>query len=1299
MPTPTLTKSSPEEAFARFSSTQIQQAGNRYTPGVDPSAPNLRIKDLFVAIDNAACGEAALQRFAEVNAHLQESVKRVEHCSQDRKALSSCLVALGDLPSNLISRFKIGDAGASVVWQTALQTIENLLGKDLAHWKLQESQLPPDTESYSPAHNTIRGNLHAVGRAIGIVQEELEYSSTPAFKVLYDPKLLLSGEWGTGKTHLMCDVTSERIRLGRPTVLVLAKNFKGDILQHVLDLITLSSNAAETLDQLSLLANQRGERGLIIIDGVNEGPRKEWRLAINTLLELTNSRPSLALIVTCRTPFEDIAVPSRTEFQQLQHRGFADQEFDAQAAFFEYYKLPFPEVPLLEDEFSRPLTLKLICLALRDLSGKKLRNGFAGIASGQKGMTFVLESFVKQVGRAIENDFGLAPNGCWQLLKGGHRVTEKRRSGFAACMAIALRGYVNQSEADRIVAANYPSFSPSTRKKVIEAFRVNGILDEDIVWYSSRRGAKSRVVYRLPYQRFSDHLIARHLLEAYLDVSSPSSIAASFRSKSPLGTIFRKRKYYGDQFSEPGLAQALISEYPERIGSRVPEERRELLFELPKSAHRMAAHFEPFVDGLFWRDPTSFTKATVRVINLYLNSGSRSWERVIDALAAISTKPRHPFHALRLYNYLAGFSMADRDLSWSEFVRRKYVCPTINRLLSWASGLQSAQMTEGVGEQLTVLLSLVLTTVNRRDRDVATRALVLIGEQFPAILFAHAERSLNFNDPYVPERMLAAAYGTTMSLVDSSGASAFRPILGSFARVLYETMFAPGAAHATNHTLMRDYALGVIQLAIRANCVSLPSDSSKNLLMPFPEIAKKFGGPAESPDNIEDELGHAIQMDFGNYTIGRLIPDRANYDNDHPEYRRVRAHIELRMLELGYSAARFKVADRELGRYYGSSEDDGKSDRYGKKYAWIAYFEMWGEREAQGALPDLRQGERTSDCGVDPSFPKRPPRWSAPIPDLFGDDAFDTSTWVAGGYTPDWRPILRVDNIDSAAGPWVLLNGFIRGEDKSRDRELFGFLRGLLVAPKDVEMLRSRFSAVPYPGNSQIPDGASEHYLFAGEAGRRGRYAANLLSDSGKYRRQTAEAFYEYITLPSAKRQRVKNISIRLFSPEGGEAGEELVFPLGPVPRTRRVPGIRVEIPMTHYSWESYHSALNAYSGFALPSASLLQRLSLASRDRETDFYDQSGRPGVVYRESGDGWKGNRFELLYIRADLLRTYLRQTRQTLVWCNWGERDWLDKMDGYSMRKMPGRNEIWQGNMHIHRSFASWKVSNLHNALSK
>lgn len=1280
-------------ALGALSREQIRQAGQRYTPGSDPHAPNLRIPSLFAAIENVACGEGAHTRFQTVMEELSKAWDRAKHCSQQREAIQSRIDEARASLVSMITRLRVRDVQAGEDWVKRLAELETDLLTDMKHWRTEEEKLPPlqGESTYSSARDTIRGNINVIGRCLEVVNEEKEYTGTAAFKVLYDPQLLICGEWGTGKTHLLCDVTQDRIRRGQATVLILAKNFHGRVLAQICGRIKSGHTIEDLFDQLQEVGDKLGERAIVVVDGVNEGRRREWRQAVTALRALVSNRPEIGLIVTCRSPFESVAIVPEdlSKLHKVTHHGFDDQEFDAQAAFFQYYSLPLPEVPLLDREFSRPLTLKLICQSLENLTGKKLADGFAGIASGQKGMTYVLESFVNQIGKPIEDEYGLNLKGCWNLLKGNDRIADRKCAGFAPCMATVLRDYVRPSEADRIIAASYPEFSPTRRRNLLETLRTNGLIEEDAVWYTSKSSFKSRVVFRLPYQRFSDHLVARHLLKAYLDVSSASAIKRSFAAGSPLARVFRKSSRYQREYAEPGWAQALITEFPERVGTRLPSKERELFFVLPRRAQDVSVYFDPFIEGLFWRDPASFTEGTRLLINQYLSADSRAWERVVDALAAVSTKPKHPYHARCLYDFLAQYPMTDRDLRWSEYLRRKYASPTIHRLLTWAGKLNAASMTEHSARELVVLLSLVLTTVVRKDRDLATKALVLIGEKFPAVLFEHVVKSFGFNDPYVSERVLAAAYGVAMSLVDSDVAPTFRPMLGSLAERLYKEMFGPGACNATHHALKRDYALGIIEVAQSARCVSLPKAATRNLAPPYPQIASTFTSDGTSDSAVTEAIGDAIHMDFGNYTIGRLTPERANYDDKNPEYVKVRAKIERRMFDLGYRKEQFDTLDREIGNSSFSARDEHKVDRYGKKYSWIAYFEMWGEREAARVLPDWRLGDRTPDCDVDPSFPKRPPDWAPPMPDLFGDLSVDTETWVEGGFTPVWQHLLVVPEINEHQGDWVLVDGFVLGKNVDLDREIFAFLRGVFVSRRDVRGLEAKFRSVEYPGNDTIPDGATEYYLFAGEAGRRNNYARHLLRRNGRYSQQIQEAFDQYVTVEAGGRSSRPEVTTGSMSHAGEPTGKSLIELLGPPLQAHHLPGIQLELPLVHFGWESYHSAQNDFSGFRLPAPSLIQRLGLASKNREVDFYDATGRPVTIYREAREGRQKSRYNLLYIRADMLRRYLSETRQVLVWCNWGERDWLRKTEGHAMIENPTRQRIYQAYRHIHRSFVRWR----------
>src|SRR5690606_6407242 len=96
--------------------------------------------------------------------------------------------------------------------------------------------------------------------------------------------ILILGEWGTGKTHFVCDFTLAALQDGVPAVAVLAPSLDSreplDDLAKQLDF----PGSNELLDNLEEAARTAGRRALILIDAINEGDREAWRRRLPTLL-------------------------------------------------------------------------------------------------------------------------------------------------------------------------------------------------------------------------------------------------------------------------------------------------------------------------------------------------------------------------------------------------------------------------------------------------------------------------------------------------------------------------------------------------------------------------------------------------------------------------------------------------------------------------------------------------------------------------------------------------------------------------------------------------------------------------------------------------------------------------------------------------------------------------------------------------------------------------------------------------------------------------------------------------------
>ena len=357
--------------------------------------------------------------------------------------------------------------------------------------------------------------------------------------------------------------------------------------------------------------------------------------------------------------------------------------------------------------------------------------------------------------------------------------------------------------------------------------------------------------------------------------------------------------------------------------------------------------------------------------------------------------PNHPFNALFWSKQLLALSMSERDLSWTEHVRNnRYRCNFEEKLMQFENICQDNQdLSEFSVKRLHLLAEYsmwMLTSTVRPLRDQATRALYWYGRRFPLKFFDLVVKSFTINDPYVSERMLAATYGIAMARQnDFEDTSFVTDILPEYAKQLYEKMFKADAPHSTTHILARDYARRTINVALIHHPDLLTADERARITPPFADGGIREWGESEERNKNEYQDKHVpLHLDFLNYTLGRLVKDRGNYDFQHPEYKRVVANVFWRIYDLGFSLENFGKIDKwisgenwNLGR---SNEHSRKIDRYGKKYSWIAFYELAGFRQDNGFLPDYYSEERTLGIDIDPSFPGKQREYNLVTEDFLG---------------------------------------------------------------------------------------------------------------------------------------------------------------------------------------------------------------------------------------------------------------------------------------------------------------------------
>ncbi|MBU7046922.1 MAG: ATP-binding protein [Theionarchaea archaeon] len=591
------------------------------------------------------------------------------------------------------------------------------------------------------------------------------------------PALLLVGKAGIGKTHLFCDVARHRINSGLPTILLLGKHFnEEEPWSQIIRSVGVSSKE-EFLGALEAAAQAQGARSLIIIDALNEGEGKFlWHKYLAGMLTTLSRYSWIGIAVSVRISYEDIVIPKDLVQNMLlreEHYGFAEHEYQATRTFFDYYRIEQPSVPLLIPEFQNPLFLKLFCEGLNN-------SGLTRIPRGFRGATKIFDFFIESVNVKLHRPEYLDFDPRSQIIQ---RAVES----LAEKMAEKSNDWLLREEAKAIVNNYLPrsEYDKSLFRHLIS----EGVIAEDRFRTVDSEWCEGIC---FSFERFGDHLIAKHLLDKHLDLNNPSQ---SFMPESPLGALVNDEH----RLRNRGIIEALSIQLPERIGK-----------ELVEVAEFCAGYYpvgKALVESLIWRDPKAITEKTLDCLETYALRYRGTFVQFLHALLTIASDPEHPLNADFLHERLMKYSLAERDACWSIFAFEQYgEHESIDRLVDWAWSPEDKNHIDDESIRLcATALAWFLTTSHRYLRDRTTKALVNLLTGRIHVLRKVIRAFLAVNDPYVLERLLAVAYGCAMRSMDNDA-------VDGLAQDIYEWIFRN--SEPPPDILSRDYARGVIELAL-----------------------------------------------------------------------------------------------------------------------------------------------------------------------------------------------------------------------------------------------------------------------------------------------------------------------------------------------------------------------------------------------------------------------------------------------------------------------------------------------------
>lgn len=721
--------------------------------------------------------------------------------------------------------------------------------------KLKETADPKNTEnSDKKSSQDWDSFLYYVSELRKELHYFTEFSVSTSAKLSNNPFLLLGGGAGSGKTHLLCDVAVRRIREQKPisTTMVFGEFFsnQSDCWKQIAEQLNLPNHYTKVkiLEKLNESGRRAKTKSLLVIDALNETKVKNfWKRNLQKLCEDVSRYPHIGVIVSIRSGFEGEVFTKRSKkiFIEEQHSGFKFREWEAVTKFFKEFSLPLPEIPLLMPEFQHPLFLLLFCKAFEN---PDRRSKGKPIFKGHEGATYIFESFVKNAANKIADKFSI-PRG--KASKNGYVIWDTVIEKMASEMVENKDDRISEKRLFEIVQNVYPKINHGDFIAELE----KSFLLEKVRHYDSTSKEFVGFDFRFPFQKFSDHLIARYIFRKY-DKEKKTPVDF-FREDSEIGKFLKNGWNIG-------VIEALAIQSPERLNGME-------FFELAPylDQHTLS---NAFIESIIWRRPDAF-RDDRKPLTDFINTRVTDHDYLLNAFIAVATIPEHKFNMNFLHNHLFKLSMAERDSWWSKFLHLHYGGRgPVDGLLQWGWSSESKKHIADDAIELSGLcLAWFLTTSNRYLRDKATKALVELLTDRLLIITRLLQRFQGVNDLYILERLYAVAYGCAIrNKEDKTG-------LKYLAEWIYGNIFSKDKV--LPHLLIRDYARGVVQVANDRGAISVPISrinppykSRFPIKVPTADTLRKKYLPESGADGRREIWSSVMHTagslaDFGRYVV------------------------------------------------------------------------------------------------------------------------------------------------------------------------------------------------------------------------------------------------------------------------------------------------------------------------------------------------------------------------------------------------------------------------------------------------
>ena len=1225
--------------FCEHLQLSLESLGPRYNDQFNVHTKTENYVDLFCQSKGAIA--RINQRKVDAIEEIRENRRRYSICGDFVDRICSAIGSLEDVGFDNILHCLTWESYISEMFSNEIAEADKEIEVKKAIYSGGQID---ETGLHEMAHNIARL------RYIANIPSLLCFSETEK-NLLQQKIFILQGEAGTGKSQLFANAAQKIIHTQNCALLLLGHTYLSDdqIANQILSQLGCNLNIDDFFDVLEGIGETGHHCVVVFIDAINESGNKDvWRVGLIQLINKINKLNHVRLAVSVRTGYEalvfDEAVQQKIEKQEitvLTHTGFQKESLEATKAFLDHYKIPFSPSFLFQHELTNPLFLTLFCKTY-------------------SGQDFDVGTLFGEIIRRAD--------------------MEAQKAVGWPCSSVVLEHLINEL-AEYFLSQNTRSIN---KKDLLELdfWNTYGLTSNKTLFLSALVSTGLFIisvynrteVYFLAYNLLEDFVCAKLIVERHSDKESLKKYLSQNLLEIKEGKI--------TNYLRRDIFAVICGFYAEKYN----EDLIDIIDSLSDSADKQYI-IESYFESFLWRKSSAVDRdAFMQFLRQYPVGGENVWRVFIES----STKPNHPLNAEFLHITLMEKTLSHRDFLWTMYINE--LDDEGDRLFQLVEFFNKGNNFNDIDDNTTwlllILFSWLLTSSNRFLRDKTSKAMIEILKINFQLCRPLLELFECVDDPYVIQRLYGVVFGACMKRIQKHEAE-FRAL----SEYVFNTIFDQDMVYPD--ILLRDYARLIVERWVyEFSCDSeITIDITKarppyrSCLIPVVEkedysqegIAKSgFYHVAMSmcPDRIPNP---GMYGDFGRYVFQAAATDFENIDMENLY------HYAMQFIrdELGYDDELFGSYDTSLMRYQYSRHDTKKVERIGKKYQWIAMYNIlarisdthllkeWDSvpHLFEGAwAPYVRDFDPTLNCNF--LLPLELPHFDLSITQI---DEFIEVTSENKSEIEAWTNIdceffsahdLKLVIQDDSGQFWILLTQYENVENQQRRdahaigftsgaQELWSMSHGYFVTQNEFEDIKRDLETKSFLGR-WFPEGEEVYQLFNRECAW-APSCESLLSDSWlDYESETGETviikhtglFPKFMRSTNDENDNIEEIMT--FEEQEREQIESVKRTIGKI----RPAYFRV-------LWEErYDASQKEATSFYLPCRHIIDYLQLEQREYDGYLYDRDGT--LV---SFDGELSGHCNGLIIRKDYFDRYLQENGLKFFWTCLGEKRYF--LEGHNL----------------------------------